>query len=187
MLKDVSSYSYYVILVLYGTSSTNMTRIKQSSTISNLQYALKELHCNKCGSLLKWKANFSDINQPKYLSTHCNQDFVISIATVRVETQKVDKNKGNSENVMAAKDRKEQNTGSTKKVASASHEKDAEPRAIKMAQALNKEKLKDKEDHKTHQDSGSNLEDYNKYKKDTKHYDREMILPSDSNVVKGNV
>ena len=152
-----------------------MTRIKQSSTITNLQYALKELQCNKCGFLLKWKTNFSDINQPKYLSTHCNQDFVISIATVRVETQKVDKNKGKFENAMAVKDSTEQDPSTTKKVSSASHDKNAEPTTIKRAQAPSK-------------DSGSNRhEDYNKYKKDTKHYDRELILPSDSNVVKGNV
>jgi hypothetical protein len=152
-----------------------MTRIKQSNTITNLQYALKELQCNKCGSLLKWKTNFSDINQPKYISTHCNQDFVISIATVRVETQKVDEDKGKFENAMAAKDSKEQNPSTTKKVSSASHDKVAEPTTLKKAQAPSK-------------DSGSNRdEDYNKYKKDTKHYDRELILPSDSNVVKGNV
>lgn len=175
MLKDVSSHGYYVILLLYDTSSTNMTRIKQSSTITNLQYALKELHCNKCGSLLKWKTNFSDINQPKYLSTHCNQDFVISIATVRVETHKVDKNKDKFENAMAVKETKEQDPSSTKKVLSASHDKDAETTVIKRAQVPSK-------------DSGSNRdEDCNKYKKDTKHYNRELILPSDSNVVKGNV
>jgi hypothetical protein len=152
-----------------------MTRIKQSSTITNLQDALKELQCNKCGSLLKWKTNFSDINQPKYLSTHCNQDFVMSIATVRVETQKVEKNKGKFENAMAAKDSKEQDLSTTKKDSSVPHDKDAELTTIKKAHAPGK-------------DSGSNRnEDYNKYKKDTKHYDRELILPSDSNVVKGNV
>ena len=152
-----------------------MTRIKQSSTITNLQDALKELQCNKCGFLLKWKTNFSDINQPKYLSTHCNQNFVISIATVRVETQKVDRNKGKFENAISAKDSKEQDLSTTKKVSSAPHDKDAELTTIKKAQAPGN-------------DSGSNHnEDYNKYKKDTKHYDRELILPSDSNVVKGNV
>jgi transposase-like protein len=152
-----------------------MTRIKQSSTITNLRYALKELHCNKCGSLLKWKTNFSDINQPKYLSTHCNQDFVISIATVRVETQKVDKNKGKYENAVAVRETGEQDPNSTKKVLSASHNKDAEPIARKRAQVPTK-------------DLGSNRDEgYNKDKKDTKHYDRELILPSDSNVVKGNV
>ena len=152
-----------------------MTRIKQSSTITNLQYALKELQCNKCGSLLIWKTNFSNINQPKYLSTHCNQDFVISIATVRVETLKVDMNKGEFENAMAVKDSTKQDPSTAKIVSSAFHDKDAEPTTIKRARAPSK-------------DSGSNHdEDYNKYKKDTKNYDRELILPSDSNVVKGNV
>ena len=76
---------------------------------------------------------------------------------------------------MAVKDSTEQDPSTTKKVSSASHDKDAEPTTIKRAQTPSK-------------DSGSNRhEDYNKYKKDTKHYDRELILPSDSNVVKGNV
>jgi transposase-like protein len=72
-----------------------MTKIEQSDIISNLHYALTELQCNKCGSPLKWKTNFSDVNQPKYFSSHCNQDFVISIASVRIEAQKLDKNERN--------------------------------------------------------------------------------------------
>ena len=152
-----------------------MTRIKQISTITNLKYALKELQCNKCGCPLKWKTNFSDVNQPRYLSTHCNQDFVISIATVRVETQKVYKIKDKFENAMVVKDSKEQDPRTTKKVSTVPHDKNVELATIKRDQAPGKH-------------SGSNRnEDYNKYKKDTRHYDRELILPSDSNVVKGNV
>lgn len=96
-----------------------MARIRQSDTISDLHYALTQLQCNKCGSTLKWKSNFSDINQPRYLSSHCNQDFIMSIASVRIKAQESDR-----------------------------------------------------------------------FKKDnaqTKHPARELVLPSDSNVVKGNV
>jgi transposase-like protein len=64
-----------------------MARIKQTDTISDLNYALTQLQCNKCGSTLKWRSNFSDINQPRYLSSHCNQDFIMSIASVRIKAQ----------------------------------------------------------------------------------------------------
>jgi transposase-like protein len=99
-----------------------MARIKQSDTISDLHYALTQLQCNKCGSTLKWRTNFSDINQPRYISSHCNQDFIMSIASVRVKAQESDKIRYDK----------------------------AKPKAL---------------EHRT----------------------RELVLPSDSNVVKGNV
>jgi transposase-like protein len=73
-----------------------MARIKQSDTISDLHYALTQLQCNKCGSTLKWRSNFSDINQPRYLSSHCNQDFIMSIASVRIKAQQSDKTKNDN-------------------------------------------------------------------------------------------
>jgi transposase-like protein len=112
-----------------------MARIKQSDTISDLHYALTQLQCNKCGSTLKWTTNFSDINQPRYLSSHCNQDFIMSIASVRVKAQESDK---------------------------------AKPRALESTPALTNEHRLRKE-------------------KQEKHRTRELVLPSDSNVVKGNV
>jgi hypothetical protein len=99
-----------------------MARIKQSDTISDLHYALTQLQCNKCGSPLEWRTNFSDVNQPRYISSHCNQDFIMSIASVRVKAQESDKIKYDK----------------------------AKPKALE-------------------------------------HSTRELVLPSDSNVVKGNV
>jgi hypothetical protein len=99
----------------------DMTRIKQSDTISNLQYASAELQCKKCGSPLIWKTNFSDINQTKSLLTHCNKDFVISVDSVRIQTQEMDQSKSRSKNVIAGKDGKgkedNENSNSTRNAA----------------------------------------------------------------------
>ena len=190
-----------------------MTRIEQSDIISNLHYALTELQCNKCGSPLKWKTNFSDVNQPKYFSSHCNQDFVISIASVRIEAQKWDKNENNPKIFKKSKDIKyeeknEKATGRIREVSVMLREKDEiEPRAT----ALRKEHRQGKGRQTTHKNPGNSLcfqvretetssyslvpqghkcnanDPDDKDKEETKHQTRELILPSDSNVVKGNV
>jgi hypothetical protein len=117
-----------------------MARIKQSDTFADLHYALTQLRCNKCGSPLKWTTNFSDINQPRYFSSHCDQDFIMSIASVSVKAQESDKVKYDK----------------------------AKPRALESTHALTNEHRLRKE-------------------KQEKHRTRELVLPSDSNVVKGNV
>lgn len=187
-----------------------MTRIEQSDTISDLHYALTELRCNKCGSPLKWKTNFSDVNQPKYFSSHCNQDFVISIASVRIEAQKLDKNQKNPKIFKKSKDeeKNEKATGRIREVSVMLREKDEiEPRAT----AFGKEHRQGKERQTTHKNPGNSLcfqaretetsssslvpqgqkcnanDSDDKDKDETKHQTRELILPSDSNVVKGNV
>jgi hypothetical protein len=189
-----------------------MTRIKQSDIISDLHYALTESQCKKCGSPLKWKTNFSDVNQPKYFSSHCNQDFVISIASVRIEAQKLDKNENNPKIFNKPKDIKyeeknEKATGRTRKVSVMLRKKEIEPRAT----ALRKEHRQGKERQKTHKNPGNSLcfqargtetsssslvpqgqkcnanDPDDKDNEETKHQTRELILPSDSNVVKGNV
>jgi hypothetical protein len=187
-----------------------MTRIKQSDTISDLHYALTELQCNKCGSPLKWETNFSDVNQPKYFSSHCNQDFVISIASVRIEAQKLEKNENNPKIFNKSQDIKyeeknEKVTSQIRKVSVMLRKKEIEPRAT----ALRKEHTQGKERQKTHKNPGNSLcfqarekETSSSYlvpkghkcnandpdeKEETKHQTRELILPSDSNVVKGNV
>jgi hypothetical protein len=188
-----------------------MTRINQSDTISDLHYALTELQCNKCGSPLKWKTNFSDVNQPKYFSSHCNQDFVISIASVRIEAQKLEKNENNPKILKKSKnikyvEKNEKATGRIRKVSVMLRKKEIEPRAT----ALRKEHRQGKERQKTHRPGNSlcfqaretetsssslvpqghkcNANDPDdKDKEETKHQTRELILPSDSNVVKGNV
>jgi hypothetical protein len=118
-----------------------MVRIKQSDTIANLHYALTQLQCNKCGSPLEWRTNFSDINQPRYISSHCNQDFIMSIASVRVKAEESDKIKYDK----------------------------AKPKALaEVTHSLTNEHRSRKE-------------------RREKHRTRELVLPSDSNVVKGNV
>ena len=62
-----------------------MTRVEQNGIPTSLHYALTDSQCSKCGKQLEWNANFDDINQPKYTSQHCNQDYAISIDTVKVE------------------------------------------------------------------------------------------------------
>ena len=188
-----------------------MTRIKQSDTILDLHYALTELQCNTCGSPLKWKTNFSDVNQPKYFSSHCNQDFVISIASVRIEAQNLDKKENNPKIFKKSKDTKyeeknEKATGQLRKVM-LRKKGEIEPRAI----ALRKEHRQGIERQTTHKNPGNSLcfqaretetssssllppghkcdanDSDDKDKEETKHQTRELILPSDSNVVKGNV
>ena len=56
-----------------------------NSMPSSLHYALTGSQCNKCGVQLEWRAEFSDVNSPKYTAKHCNQDYVITIDSVKVE------------------------------------------------------------------------------------------------------
>jgi hypothetical protein len=59
-----------------------------NSIPSSLHYALTDSQCNKCGAQLEWKAEFNDINSPKYISQHCGQDYLITIDSVKVEMVK---------------------------------------------------------------------------------------------------
>ena len=62
-----------------------MTKVEQeNSTPISLHYALTDSQCSICGGQLEWQADFDYINQPKYTSQHCNQDYVIHIDTVKV-------------------------------------------------------------------------------------------------------
>ena len=56
-----------------------------NSMPSSLHYALTDSQCNKCGVQLEWRAEFIDVNSPKYTAKHCNQDYVITIDSVKVE------------------------------------------------------------------------------------------------------
>ncbi|RPI81890.1 MAG: hypothetical protein EHM34_07770 [Nitrosopumilales archaeon] len=62
-----------------------MPRVKQNSMPISLHYALTDSQCSKCGGQFEWSANFNDINQPKYISQHCDQEYVIRIDSVKVE------------------------------------------------------------------------------------------------------
>ncbi len=101
-----------------------MPRVEQNSIPTSLHYALTDSQCGKCGGQLEWNANFDDINQPKYTSQHCNQDYAIRIDTVKVEM--VTPRGGGRE---AAKGSLED-----------------EPRAMKMAKGLEEENKKKKEE-----------------------------------------
>jgi len=74
-----------------------MPKVEENGMPSSLHYALTDSQCNKCGTQLEWKAEFNDINSPKYIAKHCNDDFMITIDTVKVEMvrqQAVDKGEG---------------------------------------------------------------------------------------------
>jgi hypothetical protein len=65
---------------------------------STLHYALTDSQCNKCRAQLEWKADFDDINSPKYTAEHCNQDYLITIDSVKVEMVKQSTEQGVKEN-----------------------------------------------------------------------------------------
>jgi hypothetical protein len=60
-------------------------RVQQNGIVSRLHYALTDSQCNRCGAQLQWKAEFNDINSPKYTAKHCNLDYLITVDTVKVE------------------------------------------------------------------------------------------------------
>ena len=62
-----------------------MPQVQENGIVARLHYALTDSQCNKCGAQLEWKAEFNDINSPKYTAKHCGQDFVITVDTVKVE------------------------------------------------------------------------------------------------------
>jgi hypothetical protein len=101
-----------------------MPKVEQNGMPTSLHYALTDSQCSKCGKQLEWNAKFDDINQPKYTSQHCNQDYAIHIDTVKVQ-------------MMTPR-------GGGRKAAKGSLED--EPRAIKMAKGLEEEHKQKKEE-----------------------------------------
>ena len=66
-----------------------MPRVEENNSVaSSLHYALTDSQCSICGVQLEWKAEFNDINSPKYTANHCNQDYIITIDSVKVEVVK---------------------------------------------------------------------------------------------------
>jgi hypothetical protein len=102
-----------------------MPRVEQNSMPTSLHYALTDSQCSKCGGQLEWKADFDDINQPKYTSQHCNQDYAIRIDAVKVETV--------TPRVRVKKE---------------ARGLEDEPRAIKMAKGLEEERRNKEEEFK---------------------------------------
>jgi hypothetical protein len=99
-----------------------MPRVEQENSMPiSLHYALTDSQCSICGGQLEWQADFDNINQPKYTSQHCNQDYAIYIETVKVEIiGKTSKDEHGHE--------QEKNFMSTKE--------DDEPKALQMAEAM---------------------------------------------------
>lgn len=107
-----------------------MPRIEQDNSMPiSLHYALTDSQCNICGGQLEWQADFDNINQPKYVSQHCNQDYAIHIETVKV--------------VMLGKASKDgQKQEQEKSMVSI---KQDEPKALKMAEAMKRQQQQQEE------------------------------------------
>ncbi len=100
-----------------------MARVEQNSLPISLHYALTDSQCSICGGQLEWQADFDNINQPKYISQHCNQEYAINIDTVKVEVvRKASKDKQAHE--------QEKNLMPTK---------EEEPKALQMAEAMKRQ------------------------------------------------
>jgi hypothetical protein len=106
-----------------------MPRVQQNSMPTSLHYALTDSQCSICGGQLEWKADFDNINQPKYVSQHCNQDYAIHIDTVKVEVL------GNASKV---KQEQEKSFMSTKE--------DDQPKALQMAEAMKRQQQQEEKD-----------------------------------------
>jgi hypothetical protein len=100
-----------------------MPRVEQNSLPTSLHYALTDSQCSICGGQLEWEVDFNNINQPKYFSQHCNQDYAIHVETVKVVILE-----------KASKDR--QGREDEKHFMSAKEED--EPKALQMAESMKK-------------------------------------------------
>jgi hypothetical protein len=107
------------------SNRNKMTRVEQNSMPISLHYALTDSQCSICGGQLEWQADFDNINQPKYTSQHCNQNYAIHIDTVKVEILGKNASKGKQEH------EQEKSFRSTKR--------DDEPKALQMAEAMKRQ------------------------------------------------
>jgi hypothetical protein len=108
-----------------------MTRVEQNSMPISLHYALTDSQCSICGGQLEWQADFDNINQPKYTSQHCNQNYAIHIDTVKVEVL------GN-----ASKGKQEQE----QEKSFMSTKEDDQPKALQMAEAIKRQQQQEEKD-----------------------------------------
>jgi hypothetical protein len=108
-----------------------MTRVEQNSMPISLHYALTDSQCSICGGQLEWQADFDNINQPKYTSQHCNQNYAIHIDTVKVEIL------GN-----ASKGKQEQE----QEKSFMSTKEDDQPKALQMAEAIKRQQQQEEKD-----------------------------------------
>jgi hypothetical protein len=108
-----------------------MTRVEQNSMPISLHYALTDSQCSICGGQLEWQADFDNINQPKYTSQHCNQNYAIHIDTVKIEVL------GN-----ASKGKQEQE----QEKSFMSTKEDDQPKALQMAEAIKRQQQQEEKD-----------------------------------------
>lgn len=100
-----------------------MPRVEQNSMPISLHYALTDSQCSICGGQLEWQADFDNINQPKYISQHCNQEYAIHIDTVKVEIL------GKASKDSQAREQKKNLTS----------KKEGEPKALRMAEGMKRQ------------------------------------------------
>ena len=74
-------------MMLHNFYCWGMPKVQEqgNSIPSSLHYALTDSQCNKCGAQLEWNAEFSNINSPRYTARHCDQDYLITVDSVKVE------------------------------------------------------------------------------------------------------
>jgi hypothetical protein len=107
-----------------------MPKVEENSMPISLHYALTDSQCSICGGQLEWQAEFDNINQPKYSSQHCNQDYAIHIETVKVEILgKASKNKQGHEDEKTLRSTKEED----------------EPKALQMAEGKKRQQQQQQE------------------------------------------
>jgi len=101
-----------------------MPKVEQNSMPISLHYALTDSQCSICGGQLEWQADFDNINQPKYISQHCDQDYAIHIETVKVE-------------ILLGKASKDKQGREQEK--SLTSTKEDEPKALQMAEGMKRQ------------------------------------------------
>jgi NAD-dependent SIR2 family protein deacetylase len=121
-----------------------MPQVQENGMVARLHYALTDSQCNKCGAQLEWKAEFNDINSPKYTTKHCGQDFIITVDTVKVELVKQTTVQGGEENLEVRIPTENESR----------KEHQEQPNAITMAELLKDKALLQK---KTKLGDGSNI------------------------------
>ncbi len=107
-----------------------MPRVEQNNNIPvSLHYALTDSQCSICGGQLEWQTDFDNINQPKYISQHCNQDYAIYIDTVKVE--------------ILGKSSKDKQRHEEEKLSMSANQD--EPKALQMADAMKRQQQQEGE------------------------------------------
>lgn len=102
-----------------------MPKVEQNSMPTSLHYALTDSQCSICGGQLEWQADFDNINQPKYISQHCNQEYAIHIDSVKVE-------------ILGKASKDKQGHEQEKRSFTSTTKEDVEPKALQMADAMKK-------------------------------------------------